>query len=199
MIPLPPSLPAQSQDDVLVRAVVKEMTDLRWRPRAWARELRELRPHMEGTLWKLPGRVPLRTEEGVAALDEAIAFLEVQKPLGALRWNDGLARVARELAQDQAQSGAVGHKDRKGRSLMARLNAQGDLNGTAGEAIAYGAKEAHDIVLTLLIDDGVPDRGHRATLFDPAFHQAGAATAAHPEWGTVCVVEFADGFVALKP
>ena len=70
-------LPAPTRATAFERAVVQEMSDLRVRPKAYARHLRELRGWFEGTLWKRPDRVPLRTEEGVAALDEAIAFLEL--------------------------------------------------------------------------------------------------------------------------
>jgi uncharacterized protein YkwD len=189
----------RAQDADLVRQVVKEMSDARFRPRAWAKELREMRRHMDGKVWRLPGRTALQTEEGLAAIDDAIAFLEAQKPLGPLRFNAGLGEVAAELATDQAKSGGTGHKDRKGRSLFDRLQSRGSVNSTAGEAISYGPSEAHDIALMLIIDDGVADRGHRRNIFNPDFHQAGAALATHPEWGTVCVIDFADGFVPLKP
>jgi len=75
--------------------VVQEMSDMRVRPKAYAKHLREMRDFFEGTLWKRPGRVPLRTDEGVAALDEAISFLETVRPVGPLRFNEGLARAAR--------------------------------------------------------------------------------------------------------
>lgn len=182
----------------LAKEVVKELSDARVRPRAWARELREMRGYMEGKVWRLPERTPLRTEEGLAAIDDTLAFLDAQKPIGPLRFNAGLCEVAAELAQDQAGTGGMGHKDRKGRSLMERLNQFGSINGTAGEAISYGPRDAHDIAWSLIIDDGVPDRGHRANIFNPQFHQAGAALATHPQWGIVCVIDFADGFVPLK-
>ena len=65
--------PASAKATAFERAVVQEMSDLRVRPKAYARHLRELRGWFEGTLWKRPDRIPLRTEEGVAALDEANA------------------------------------------------------------------------------------------------------------------------------
>ncbi len=181
------------------KVVIQELSDARVRPRAWAKELRELHGYMQGKIWNLPDHTPLRTEEGLAAVDEAIAFLDAQKPIGPLRYNAGLSQVALDLAKDQAKSGGTGHQDHKGRSLMDRLNAFGAINGTAGEAISYGPREAHEIALMLIIDDGVPGRGHRTNIFNVQFHQAGAGLATHPEWGTVCVIDFADGFVPLKP
>jgi len=60
-----------------------------------------------------------------------------------------------------------------------------------GEAIAYGPDRAEDVILQLIVDDGVPDRGHRRILFNPAYALVGAACAPHPVWRTVCVLDFA--------
>jgi uncharacterized protein YkwD len=60
-----------------------------------------------------------------------------------------------------------------------------------GEVIAYGSGRAEDVVLQLIIDDGVPGRGHRRILFNPAYTLIGTACAPHPVWRTVCVLDFA--------
>ena len=50
---------------------------------------------------------------------------------------------------------------------------------------------AEDVILQLIVDDGVPDRGHRRILFNPAYTLVGAACAPHPVWREVCVLDFA--------
>ncbi len=178
------------------RAVVQEMSDARVQPKAYAKHLRELRPYFEGTLWKRPGRVPLRTEEGVAALDEAIAFLESARPMGPLRFNDGLALAARRHAEDIGPKGGIEHTGSDGSSLSVRLNRLGRWQGLIAENISAGEDDARQVVIQLLIDDGVASRGHRKNLFNPDLHQAGAGTAPHREYRTVTVIDYADGFVA---
>ena len=120
------------------RAVVQEMSDVRVRPKAYAKYLRELRPYFEGTLWKRPNRVPLRTEEGVAALDEAIAFLESARSVGPLRFNEGLARAARLHAQDIGPRGSIEHVGSDGARLSDRLNRLGRWQGLVAENISTG-------------------------------------------------------------
>ncbi|WP_257309590.1 CAP domain-containing protein [Geothrix fuzhouensis] len=178
------------------RAVVQEMSDVRVRPKAYAKHLRELRPYFEGKLWKRPGRVPLRTEEGVAALDEAIAFLESARPMGPLRFNEGLARAARLHAQDIGPRGSLEHVGSDGARLSERLNRLGRWQGLVAENISTGEEGAREVVLQLLIDDGVASRGHRHNLFNPELHQAGAGSAPHRDYRVVTVIDYADGFVA---
>jgi uncharacterized protein YkwD len=36
---------------------------------------------------------------------------------------------------------------------------------TVGENISYGTTKPREIMIALAIDDGVPDRGHRTTIF----------------------------------
>lgn len=186
--------PAPPQPSALEKAVVQELSEARWRPKVYAKHLKALRDLFEGTLWNLPGQVPLRTQEGVAAVDEAIAFLEQVEPVGPLRFNVGLFRAAREHARDQGLHGGEGHTGSKGSHLRERLARQGSGALAFGECIAYGPDEARMIALQLIIDDGVPDRGHRRSIFNVDFHHAGAAMANHPLWGHVCVIDFADGF-----
>lgn len=180
------------------RAVVQEMSDARVQPKAYARHLRALRPYFEGTLWNRPGRVPLRTEEGVKALDEAIAFLETQRPMGPLRFNEGLALAARRHAQDIGPRGGLEHVGSDGARLSGRLNRLGTWHGLIAENIGTLEEDPRQLVIQLLVDDGVPGRGHRLNVFNPDLHQAGAGSAPHREYRTVTVIDFADGFV-LNP
>ncbi|MBK8573909.1 MAG: CAP domain-containing protein [Holophagaceae bacterium] len=195
---LPAQAPALEKATAFERAVVQEMSDARVSPRAYARHLRELRDAFEGTLWRRPGRVPLRTEEGVAALDEAIAFLEAARPVGPLRFNDGLALAARRHAQDLGPRGALDHVGADGSRLSDRLNRLGTWHGLIAENISTGEPEARQVVIQLLVDDGVPGRGHRRNLFNPDLHQAGAGSAPHRDYRVVTVIDYADGFL-LKP
>ena len=177
------------------RAVVQEMSDLRVRPKAYANHLRELRGWFKGTLWNRPGRVPLRTEEGVLALDEAIAFLDTVQPVGPLRFNEGLARAARLHAQDIGPRGGLEHVGSDGSRLSQRLNRQGTWQGSCAENIGTLEEDPRQLVIQLLVDDGVPSRGHRHNLFNPDLHQAGAGVAPHRDYRTVVVIDYADGFI----
>jgi hypothetical protein len=76
------------------------------------------------------------------------------------------------------------------------MNRFGDWKETCGENIAYGSVDATDILISLFVDDGVPGRGHRTNILNPAFKVAGAFFTKHKTIRTVCVVNYAGGFVA---
>jgi uncharacterized protein YkwD len=190
---LPARIPASTPEE---RLVVSELSRARLHPKEYAAWLRTQTVYFEGTLWHLPGRAPIRTQEGAAALDELIAFLEhAQAPgPGPLRWSEGLSRSARQFVREQGPTGQTGHVGPTGSLLQGRLLSFGVYQSTFGEVIHYGNESPRWSAMELLIDDGLPSRGHRQAIFNPAFHVAGAATGLHAEYGQMTVVDLADAF-----
>jgi uncharacterized protein YkwD len=174
--------------------VVTEMSRIRLHPKEYARWLNTQVKYFEGTLWRLPEHVPIRTEEGANALEELIAFLEKSHSIGPLRWNEGLSRAARSLVQEQGPTTQTGHIGPSGSTLHTRVLRHGLYVSTVGEVINYGPEKARWTVMQLLIDDGVPSRAHRKAVFNPDFHVAGAAIGPHAGYGEMTVVDLADGF-----
>lgn len=52
----------------------------------------------------------------------------------------------------------------------------------------------------MIVDDGVPTRGHRANFFEPAFKQVGIFGTTHKAFKHVVVFDFASNFKnGVKP
>ena len=163
-------------------------------PAAYAGHLETLLPSFEGNLLERPGRPLLRTEEGPAAVREAIAALQGRRPVPVLSWSKGLAAAAEDHVQDQGPIGGLEHRGTDGSDPARRAERRGRWLGGIGENIAYGDNPARQVVIQLLVDDGVPDRGHRNNILDPRWQVEGVACGPHREYRQVCVMDYAVGY-----
>lgn len=107
---------------------------------------------------------------------------------------EGLAKAADELVADQQKYGGIGHISRKGASPQKRIEKYGTWDICSAEDITYGSFEARQIVIALLIDDGVSDRGHRKNILNPYFRFAGVANGTHPSYLSMCVIDYAGDY-----
>ena len=181
-------LPVAAKPENLTQQVISELNRVRSNPQAYASYLEQFRSYYmaDGTL-RIPGRVAMRTHEGINALEEAIRELNRATPQPQLTASDILAGSARALMIDQSQSGQFGH----GSMPFERMARCGVTNDIKGENVAYGASTAQSIVYNLVVDDGVRNRGHRRNILTTEFHEAGVSYGSHPKYGTMCVIDFA--------
>jgi len=163
-------------------------------PKDYASLLEQCRKYYDRKILRLPGETPILTKEGVRAVDEAIRFLRSIQPLLPLIPSKGMSSGAKDHAKDQGSAGSSQHKGSDGSQSSDRVNRYGIWEKSIGENISYGSNQARDIVMGLIIDDGVPSRGHRKNIFTPDFRVIGVACGPHPTYRTVCVITFAGGY-----
>lgn len=175
-------------DAVSASAVIREMNLARQNPPGYAALLEDLRAHFNGRYLVLPGQTRIYTREGLGAVDQAIRFLRSAKPLQPLTLSSGMCKGAADHCAEQI-GGAIGHGN-----PAKRMNRYGTWTAAWGENISYGKNSARDIVLALIIDDGLPARKHRANIFASKFNYAGAAYGPHARFGSVCSIDFAGGY-----
>lgn len=177
--------------------VLQELNRARTDPQAYRVVLERLRAYYRGKEVRRPGRPVLTMREGIAAVDEAIAFLRQARPLPALRASRGLSLGAWDHVRDQGKRGRMGHRGSDGSQPWDRANRYGRWLRTMGENISYGINmdDPQDVVVSFIVDDAVPQRGHRQHVFYALYRVAGVACGEHARAHKMCVVVFAEDYV----
>ena len=80
----------------------------------------------------------LITNEGAAAVEEAIEYLKNAEPMGTLEWKSGMSKACQFHVEDQGPDGLTGHTSTDGSKSFDRMNRYGTWGGSAGENISYG-------------------------------------------------------------
>ena len=182
----PDTAQAQTPFEAQVLAVLNAVRE---DPATFASKLRTFRTYFRGASYVLPGEhVINETDEGFAAVDEAIADLAARRGVGSIAPAPLLEAAAADHVAEQKRTGQVGHGGLDGSAPGDRVRQRGGGEYVA-EVIEYGATDPLDVVRQLIVDDGVPDRGHRSILFDPRLRFAGVSCGPHPTYRTMCVID----------
>ncbi|MBE7385232.1 MAG: hypothetical protein F6J95_028020 [Leptolyngbya sp. SIO1E4] len=190
--PLTPEVLAQLAADVIA-----ETNRVRADPANYATKLEALRPYYQRDLVRIPGQPTVRTVEGVAALDEAIAALKSTAPVPTLEVSSGLSQGAADHANDIGPRGGQGHYGLDASAPLDRATRYGTVppGNLLGENISFGPPTlAEWHVIQLLVDDDFPSRGHREAMLRPRYRLAGSACAPHTVFRLVCVVTYASDY-----
>jgi uncharacterized protein YkwD len=115
-------------------------------------------------------------------------FRDLKKTSGLspLQPEPDLTAIARGHASKMGESGRTGHQDFNKRFEPV----MGNPYSRVAENCAYGLTEAIDIVLSLMIDDGIKDAGHRKNMLNPLFNSTGVAIRPHKSYRVNCVIDF---------
>ena len=106
------------------------------------------------------------------AAQELIAELRQLSPLPTLDPYAGLQTVAEQHGAELQRRGVISHMGNDGSWPWDRIRRTTDLNeGT--ENIVGGGKDVRESVIMLLVDSGIPNRGHRKALLDPRWSYVG--------------------------
>lgn len=177
--------PAAAQAGPMEDAILAEINFARMHPQEYAKRLlaQPVSP------WERALQDAGHAEDG-EAFHEAVAQLQTQTPVGPLHIDDALIAAAVEHVEAQGPAGEVGHDGPGGERFYDRLRRHGLAETIAAENIAYGPPSPAEVVRALIIDSGVPSRGHRRNIFHASFKVVGVSCGPHRDYSTMCVMDF---------
>jgi len=164
--------------------VLNELNEVRTDPQRYAAELRS-RPRLRGI--------------GSSDFNEALTFLDAQRPLPPLSYSPPLSDIALFHARDIGTQGLTSHTGSRGATMGGRFRARGLTPNMTAEELSFGQRSGADVILSLIVDAGVPGKPHRADLFNPVFIFVGAGCAPHKGMGQVCVINLSNDFMRPPP
>jgi hypothetical protein len=173
--------------------MVLAMNLIRHDPSGYARLYVQPRlEYFDGKLYRFPGRIPIRTNEGAPAVRELYRELLKAKPAPLFYPSEGMSRASKDHAQYMKRTGSASHEGQGG--MNARISRHGKWIGSIGENLAWATTNADETIMNLMIDDGVKNRGHRINILNPKYTKVGVAIDTHPKYKTSWVINYAADF-----
>ncbi|HEX8516050.1 MAG TPA: CAP domain-containing protein [Bacteroidia bacterium] len=104
--------------------------------------------------------------------------------MGALSTDEVICRFSKDHAIRSGKENKIGHANFKDRIKEIKKN----YGGYFAENCDYGNEKAFDIVLGLLIDEGVQSLGHRKNILNPVYKSIGVSIKPHKGYKWNCVM-----------
>lgn len=165
------------------------LNSVRADPKSIIHDLEEMRGYFKNNEYSNPKLdFNVMTEEGVAAVDDAIQFLQKQPQLPKLVRSEELSAAAAKLVAAIGPSGKASG-DSENLSMEVRVKEAKNDTGSMAENISFGWNDPKQIVYQMIIDDGVKTRGHRANFFSTMFTEVGIAMGQHKTYNYCCVFD----------
>ena len=197
VIPTSSTVSSTSSDYSLAQeeqAILDEINAVRNNPQKYISYLEEYRKNFKGNIVTIVGAVPMVTVEGVTAVDDAISFLKTVTKLPPYSASKGLTQSANLQLKDLMEDSSIGHKSKDGGNLTTRVDKFGLVGNIYAENITYGTKTPRNIVMLMILDDGVKSRSHRKNIFSPEFKIIGIGFGTGNKGESLSVTVFADSF-----
>jgi uncharacterized protein YkwD len=174
---------------------ILELNKVRYNPAMYSHfDMLWMEVFYSGKNLMIPGKDVYQTEEGKVAFQECIAALKKAEPAPILYPSKGMTKACDLLVYDQSSTGQTGHRGSGNSTPIDRMSRFGTVSGAYAENIHYGDCEPKFILISLLIDDGVRGRGHRANILSKDFNTVGVAIGTHKTYGGMCVNTFSTAY-----
>jgi glutaredoxin len=151
---------------------------------------------MDGNLFAKTYLSPYVAQEGMSTTSPYVKSLYLDlakvKDLKPFNPSEKLSKSAKYHAIDMGKTGGIGHDSSDGTGCFERIDKYSSGGNMKAENCSYGNLDPLGVVMQLLIDDGVPSKGHRKNILNGGMGVVGVSVQPHKEYQSNCVQDFAD-------
>lgn len=172
--------------------LLREINECRTNPMEYAKKVEKYISYFKGKTLIIPGKnAGMRTEEGAEAYKEAVDYLSKVEPVEPLEPSKGLARISKDFF-DEVQK--VDPNELNNINVDEIMKKYGSFVGTMNREVDFGNETPEEVVISIIVSDGDPSRGHRDCLLSTDLKKFGAASGKHNIYRVCTVIFFCTKF-----
>ena len=187
----PPEASNEIDLQQLSEELFQEHNNLRKNPQSYIEKLTKMENYYKDKIFRHPNEIPIETYEGPEGIKNAIDFLGKQKAVKELIYSESLSKSALDHANDIGKQGLHNHEGSNGSLLSDRIEKYTEWDGAIAESLQFCYKNAENIIISLLIDDGSSEKHQRENLFSEEFQYIGIGCAKHKTFKLCTVINYA--------
>ena len=173
------------------KEIFKCHNDIRTNPFSYISKLKDLLPYFTDKLYHHPLEDAITTYEGSEVIEEAIQYLKSLKPVQELTYSEEISKACRDHINDIGPKGLTNHIGSDGSNITDRIEKYCEWDGIVAENLDFGFKEGCNVVMNMIMDDGVKERIQRKNIFNKEFNYIGVGAGPHKIFGIGVVVGYA--------
>ena len=181
--------------------VFKSVNECRNNPFSYIIKLREITNFFKNKFYHHPLEDLIETHEGIEGVEDAMSYLKTLKPAYPLEYSEEISQACRDHISDIGPKGLTTHLGSDGSNFTDRLEKYCEWDGIVVECLDFGFKIGDNVVMNLIIDDGVKEKYQRKNLFNNEFKYIGVGAGIHKIYGIGIVIGFAKNIrkIGSKP
>ena len=173
------------------KEIFKCHNDIRTNPPSYISKLKGLLPYFTDKVYHHPLEDAITTYEGSEVIEEAIQYLKSIKPVQELIYSEEISKACRDHIYDIGPKGLTNHIGSDGSNITDRIEKYCEWDGIVAENLDFGFKEGSNVVMNMIMDDGVKERCQRKNIFNQEFNYIGVGVGPHKMFGIGVVVGYA--------
>lgn len=174
----------------IAKQVIKEINLVRENPTSYIENLLKDKKYFKDNVLYRYEEDPTRTLEGEAGYDDAIEFLKTAEYRQELEHDEKLTAACEEHCKDIGEHGLYGYEGSNNELIIEKLEHISAWDDVIIFSLEFGSRNAVEVVMSLLVCDGDPNRSNRKAIFRDDLYYIGAACEHHSLSETVVALGY---------